>query len=259
MRPMEISPFPQRASFVDLENLYRTRLKLKLDAWSHVSTPLLGYMAWPNEPDRRKEGLEVLRSWMDGEDKSPDLPLVHKHWSHIADIVNVHYALTNGEHQKSRGGASIGKAIFLASKLIKNRGAKQASLWENWHAYKDVAHLIAATIAVCFDMQTRNRQKPLGLKGFQDLLPARVVCLVPDLILGVAMTYEKYGLNGIAKGSTEPMLHPRTVWRIPENINVEPVEPPIRKILTDEIAVLNSRRAGNRGQAKGHKTTPVPA
>jgi hypothetical protein len=259
MRTIEISPFPQKTSFVDLENLYRTRLKLKPDAWNRASIPLLGYMAWPNEPDRRKEGLEVLKSWMDGEDKSPDLQLVHKHWSHVADIVNVHYALTNGEHQEKRGGPSIGKAIFLASRIIKNRGAKQASLWENWQAYKDVAHLIAAVIAVCFDMQTRNRQKPLGLKGFQNLLPARVVCLVPDLILGVALTYEKYGLNRIAKGNTEPMLDPDTVWRIPENINVEPVEPPIRKLLTDEVVVLNARRAGNRGVANRPETTPVSA
>jgi hypothetical protein len=132
---------------------------------------------------------------------------------------------------------------------ISQMHPKQASLWDNWHAYRDVVHLIAAVIAVCFDMQTRNRQKPLGLKGFQDLLPARVICLVPDLILGVALTYRKYGLDRIAKGGTELMLDPETVWRIPENINVEPVEPPIRKILTDEIAVLNTRRAGNHGVA----------
>lgn len=254
---MEISPFAQRASFVDFENLYKTRLKLKVDAWSSVSVPLLGYMAWPNDPDRREAGLDVLRSWMDGEDKGPDFKLVHKHWSHVADIVNVHYALTQGEHQKSRGGASVGKAIFLASKRIKNRGAKQASLWDNWNTYKDVSPLIAATIAVCLDVQTRNSQKSLGLGGFQELLPTRVVCLVPDLILGVALTYEKFGLNSIAKGGTEPMLDPETVWRIPENINVEPVEPPIRKILSGEIAVLNARRAGNRGVGDGSKTTPV--
>jgi hypothetical protein len=108
-------------------------------------------------------------------------------------------------------------------------------------------------------MQTRNRQKPLGLKGFQNLVPARVVCLVPDLILGLALKYEKYGLNNIAKGGTEPMLDPETAWRVPQNINVEPVEPPIRKILTNEIAVLNARQAGNRGHAKCHKTTPVLA
>jgi hypothetical protein len=97
------------------------------------------------------------------------------------------------------------------------------------------------------------------LKGFQDLLPIRVVCLVPDLILGVALKYEVYGLNTIAKGGTESMLDPEAVWRIPPNINVEPVEPPIRKILTDELAVLDARRAGNCGRANRHKTTPVSA
>jgi hypothetical protein len=254
---MEISAFSQRISFVDLENLYKTRLKLKVDAWKAVSIPLLGYMAWPNDQSRREAGLEVLKRWMDGEDKNPDFKLIHKHWSHVADIVNVHYALTKGEHQKSRGGTSVGKVVFLASKLIKDRGAKQASLWDNWNTYKDVAPLIGATIAICLDVQTRNRQKPLGLGGFQDLLPTRMVCLVPDLILGVALTYQKYGLSSIAKGGTEPMLDPETVWRIPENINVEPVEPPVRKILIDEIAILNARRAGNRGVANDPETTPV--
>lgn len=254
---MEIPAFAQRATFADLEHLYKTRLNLKQDAFRNVSVPLLGYMAWPDEPDQRKAGLDMLESWLNGEDKSPEFKLVHKHWGHVADIVNVHYALAQGEHQKSRGGASVGKAIFLASKLIKNRGAKQASLWENWNAYKDVAHLIAAVIAICLDIQTRNHQKPLGLEGSQNLLPTRVVCLVPDLVLGVAMAYEKYGLSSVAKGGTESMLDPETVWRIPENINIEPVEPPIRKILTDEIAVLNARRAGNRGTANRHETTPV--
>ncbi len=259
MRTMEISPFPQKVSFAELEGLYRTRLGLKPDFWRDVGIPLLSYMAWPSDPDQRRAGLEALKSWMDGENKSPDFELVHRHWGHVADIVNVHYALTNREHQKSRGGPSVGKAIFLASKLIKNRGAKQSSLWDNWNTYKDAAPLIAATIAVCLDMQIRNRQKPLGLKGYQDLLPTRVICSVPDLIIGVALTYEKYGLNSIAKGGTEPMLDPETVWRIPENINIEPVEPPIRKLLTEEIAILNARRAGNRGFANRSKTTPVSA
>ena len=258
MRTMEIARFPQNISFVDLENLYRTRLRQKPDVRSPAAIPLLGYMAWPNDAIARQNGTEILKSWMDGDNQSPDFKLIHQHWSHVADIVNLHHALSEGRHQESRGGASVGKAIFLASKRIRARGAKQPSLWRHWGEYKDVAHLIAAAILVCFDMQTRNRHKPLGLR-LQELLPARVVCLVPDLVLGVALTYQTYGLSRTAKGGAEPMLDPKTVWRIPSDINIDSVPPPTRRLLSEEIIVLNARRAGNRGRAKRIKTTLISA
>jgi hypothetical protein len=212
MRTMEIPRFPRKISFVDLENLYRTRLQQKPDVHSLMTIPLLGYMAWPNDAVARQNGTEILKNWMDGGDQSPDFKKSHEHWGHVADIVNLHHALSEGRHQESRGGASVGKAIFLASKRVKRRGAKQPSLWRHWKEYKDVAHLIAAAVLVCFDMQTRNRQKPLGL-GLQELLPARVVCLVPDLVVGVALTYQNYGVSSTAKGGAEPMLDPERFAR----------------------------------------------
>jgi len=215
-------------------------------------------MAWPNDALARQNGIKHLESWLKGESQNPDFKLIQQHWGHVADIVNLHHALSEGRHQESRGGASVGKAIFLASKRIRARGAKQPSLWRHWGEYKDVAHLIAAVTLVCFDMQTRNRQKPLGL-GLQELLPARVVCLVPDLVLGVALTYQTYGLSRTAKGGAEPMLDPETIWRISPDINIDPVPPPSRRLLSEEIIVLNARRAGNRGQANRIKTTLISA
>jgi len=243
MRTMEIPRCLQKISFVDLENLYRTRLQQKPSVHSSVAIPLLGYMAWPNDEVARQNGTEILKSWIDGEDRSPNLKLIHQHWGQVADIVNLHRALSEGHHQESRGGASVGKAIFLASKRIRARGAKQPSLWRHWGEYKDVAHLIASAIAVCFDIQTRNRQEPFGL-GLQELLPMRVACLVPDLIIGIGLTYEKYGLSRAAEGGKESMLDPQTVWRIPLDINIEPAPPPPRSILSEEIVNLNARRAG---------------
>lgn len=258
MRTMEIPRFPGKIIFDNLEELYRTRLQQKPDVHSLTAIPLLGYMAWPNDAVAREVGMEMLKGWMDGKDLSPGFKLIHQHWAHVADIVYLHYALSEGRHQKNRGGASLAKAASLASERIKGRGAKQPSLWRHWTAYKDVAPLIAAAILVCFDMQTRNRQKPFGL-GLQDLLPMRVVCLVPELIIGVALTYEKYGLSSSAKGATEPMLDPEFVWRIPPDINIEPVPPPARRFLSEEIAILNARRSGNRGRANRNKTTLIPA
>jgi hypothetical protein len=54
------------------------------------------------------------------------------------------------------------------------------------------------------------------------------------------------------------MLDPKTLWRIMPDVNVVPVPPPVRKINRKGIAVLNARRAGNRGKSKRRpKTTPV--
>jgi hypothetical protein len=82
---------------------------------------------------------------------------------------------------------------------------------------------------------------------------------MPELVISVALTIEKYGLEFIAHGRPEPLFDPKTLWRIPTDINVAPISLPVRKITTTDVVVLNARRAGNRGQANRRKTTPVSA
>jgi hypothetical protein len=81
--------------------------------------------------------------------------------------------------------------------------------------------------------------------------------LAPELVISVAMTIEDYGLQHVAHGRAESLFDPKSLWRIPPDINVIPLPPPIRKITKIDLAVLNARRAGNRGTAKRRKTTPV--
>jgi hypothetical protein len=259
MRIMEIPSFPRVAEIDDLEHLYKTRLGQKPEHQAVVAIPLLGYMGWPNDPAAREHAMKMLHAWLDGEEPHEflkQIPPMHRNWARIADAVNLHHGLSEGGHQQRRGGASVGKAIFLGSEMTKARGASQANLWGGWSHYKDAAHLIAAAITVCADMQRRNRRKPLGI-GFQNLLPVRVVCLVPELVIGVALYYQEYGLDCASMGGAEPMFDPETLWRIPENVGIEQVLPPPREILPDEVTILNTRRAGNRGRANGLKTTPV--
>jgi hypothetical protein len=80
---------------------------------------------------------------------------------------------------------------------------------------------------------------------------------MPDLVLAVALEFERLGLDVVPHARAEPTLDPETLWRIPPDINVVPLPPPARKIGGQDLAVLNERRAGNRGKAKGRKTTPV--
>ena len=252
MRALDIPPSSIGFSLDDLSDLYRERVQQKPCARSETSVPLLGYMAWPKDPASRWEGRQALSSWLSGNGPGLDFRIIHQHWARVADILNLTYALSEGHHQRSRGGASLGKAVFLASRRIKGRGAMQASLWRQWTAYKDVAHLVAAAVAVCFDIQTRHRQRPFGM-GLQELLPTRVVALFPDLVLGLALTYQEFGLDRVR------IFDPATLWRVPVNINIEPVPAPHRRLLPEEIAILNARRAGNRGSARRGQTTLISA
>jgi hypothetical protein len=214
---MEIPPFPRKVKITDLENLYRTRLSLRPDLRAAAAILLLSYMGWPNDSVARKKAMKMLPRWLNNGQHSTmaeHLARIDKHWAHVADVVHLHYDMSHGGHQKRRGGASIGKAIYLLSKTAKSRGTRQANVWKSWETYKDVAHLVAAAILVCADIRIRNRRTPLGLE-LQQLLPLRVVLMVPELIIAVALAYEKYGLAYIPKGRAEPMFNPETLWRIP--------------------------------------------
>jgi hypothetical protein len=181
MRTMEVPRLFGKVEINNLENLYKVRLQQKLDRHASIAIPLLSYMGWPNDPAAREHVVRMLRAWLDGEEPRvllKQIPRVHQNWGRVADTVQLHDGLSEGKHQRRRGGASVGKAIFLGSKRIESRGASQANMWEGWSKYKDVAHLIAATIAVCADVHRRNRRQPFGV-GLQDMLPLRVVCLVP--------------------------------------------------------------------------------
>jgi hypothetical protein len=102
----------------------------------------------------------------------------------------------------------------------------------------------------------RHRAAPYGLKLHQ-FQPYRMAMLLPELVIAVARTVEKYGLRHVPHGRTEPLFDRESLWRIPKNINVAAIPLPVRKITRTDLAVLSARRAGNRGKAKRRKTTPV--
>jgi hypothetical protein len=118
MRTMEIPGFPRKVEINDLEDLYRTRLQQKHELRAAIAIPLLGYMGWPNDASAREHAQNMPRAWLDGEEPSEflkQIPRMHQNWGRIADIVQLHHGLSEGGHQQRRGGASVGKAIFLGS------------------------------------------------------------------------------------------------------------------------------------------------
>src|SRR5262245_9473913 len=256
MRVMEIPPFPRRFENHDLENLFRSRLSQTVVLWPDQGIPLLGYMMWPNDPTERDEAMRAVRSWAEGSKTVPRRPgRIQHEWLRVADVFHCYCDLIDGQHQERRGGPSIGKAIALVEAKAKSSGTGAATLWQCWKRYKDVAHLVTAASLICFEARVRAIG-PFGLNPDQ-FAAVQMVLMMPDLVLAVALEFERYGLNQIPYARTEPALDPKTLWRIPPDINVASIAPPMRKLGDRDLAVLNVRRAGNRGRANRRDVRPV--
>ena len=256
---MQIRPFPgSKIQITDLGFLIKERLIRDLVVWPQQAPHLVGYLAWPSDPVMRERWLETHQR----NDQSTinelmqRLKIIQQHWARIADIVHLHQDLAHGRHQERRGGASVGKVISLISANAKSKGTGTAKLWEIWTTYKDVAHLVTAAVLVSAEAKTRHQKAPYGVRLHQ-FQPYRMAMLLPELVISVAMTIEDYGLGHAARGRTEPMFDPQSLWRIPADINLTPLAPPDRKITKTDLAVLNARRAGNRGRTNRRKTDPV--
>ncbi len=260
MRIMEIPGFRDHIEISDLGNLYKCRLSQDVVLWPEQAIPQLGYMCWPNDPKQRDQLMRTVRRWPEGSKQIPTrLRRIQKQWFRVADVFHSCLDLAEGKHQERRGGSSIGKAVALVDAIAKSRGTGASSLWNTWTAYKNVAHLVTAAALVCADVHRRFPEEQIGQFGLpaDQFIPFPLTLLMPDLVLAVALELERFGLNHIPHGQIEPTLNPDTLWRIPSDINVTPLAAPAREIPKEYLAVLNARRAGNRGKARQHKTTPA--
>jgi hypothetical protein len=264
MRVMEIPRFPRKIEIPDLHNFIRTRLSQTVVMWPEQAIRLLGYMCYPNDAEAREGFVLTLRSWPEAsEDDPPVIPAklgrIQQDWLRVADVLHLLCDLAEGRHQARRGGPSVGKAITLVEAIAKSRGTSAASLWKHWSTYKDVAHVVTAATLICVETRFVSRNQPFGPLGLRvnQIIPFQMAMLMPDLVLAVALEFERYGLSVIPHARTDPTLDPKTLWRIPPGINVASFPVPIRKMRAQDIKVLNDRLAGNRGKAKVRKTTPV--
>jgi hypothetical protein len=260
MRVMEILPFPQKFENPDLADFLTARLGQTTVLWPKQAIALVGYMGWPNDVAARDEALRILDNWPDqSEDIPPRLARIQHEWLRVADVFHCYRDLVDGKHQERRGGPSIGKAITLVEANAKGRGTGAASLWQLWDRYKDVAHLVTAATLICAEARTRAAGKPFGPFGLQlnQFGPFQMAMLMPDLVLAVALEFERRGLSHVPHARTDPVFDPETLWRIPANINVAALPPPARRIRSQDKSILQARRAGNRGRANQRQTTPV--
>jgi len=96
--------------------------------------------------------------------------------------------LAQGGHQARRGGPSLGKAIELIAASATTKGTGKSKIWKT---YKDVAHVVTAAVLIAAEAHYRNGMEAWGLstRRFQ---PVTVTDMLPDLVLSIALTLEKY-------------------------------------------------------------------
>jgi hypothetical protein len=260
MRVMNIPSFRKKFENPDLENLFEARLSEPTPLFPEQAIPLVCYMAWPNDPAARDEALPILWSSAEGsETLPPRLGRIQHEWLRVADIFHTYGDLIDGQHQERRGGPSIGKAITLVEANAKSRGTGAATLWLVWERYKDVAPLVTAATLICGEARTRACTESFGSFGLSvdQFDPFRMAMWMPDLVLAVALEFERRGLSRVPHAWGETVLDHRTLWCIPHHINVAPLTPPARRIRSGDRVILSARRAGNRGRANKRETTPV--
>lgn len=256
MRAMSIPPFPSRVEISDIKSLTNARLNEKFTL-SDQAAALAEYMFYPaNEEARASLGSRLRSSEDPLRLNLKGMRRIQYKWLRGADVFQLYYDMALGGHQSRRGGATISKAVHLAAKNTKSVGTSEPTFWSAWKAYKDIAPLVAATIAIFANarlvitseyvaaFRTHDDAEPINPA---QLTPFHIALLMPDLVLAVGRSFEEFGLTKINNRS-DAGLDPETLWRIPEDVNVEPVPPPIRNIRRVDKLVLNARRAGNRGR-----------
>lgn len=262
VRFMDIRPFERTIEIADFEHLIRSRLGQKTVLWPEQACALASYMGWPNDAPAREIAIRTLQGWQSGSRAVPPrLRQIQIDWARVADIVNLHHDLNIGGHQRSRGGASVGKAIEIIAHLSKMRGVSKANLWKAWKTYKDVAHLVTSAVIITAEARQTSKIKAFGEFGLAtgQQQPILITMLIPEFVLSVALYLQDYGLGYIPHARRRPMLDPKTAWRIGPEVEVAPIPPPARRIGRPGLGILNARRAGNRGRANQRKTTPVSA
>jgi hypothetical protein len=93
---MSIPPFGRPIEIPDFDFFVRSRLNQAIVVWPEQAIALVGYMAWPNDPEARETSKSSLRAWSEGSlVVPPQLRQIQSDWVlRVADIFSLHYDLT---------------------------------------------------------------------------------------------------------------------------------------------------------------------
>ena len=252
MRGINIPPFPRKFENPNLENLFRVRLSTTVVMWPDQALPLLCYMCFPNDEAARDDLLSTLWSWEDASEPPATLDKLRRiqaDWLRVADVFHLYCDLIEASTSSDVADQVLAKPSHSSQRRQKTgeRGNPNSG---SFGRPTSVAHLVTAASLVRQEVRNRYSAGPPGSLGLSptQFVPFQMAMLMPDLVLAVAMEFERYGLGSDA--CPEPAFDPDMLWRIPAGINIVPVPLPIRKLSPQDIIVLKNRRAGNRGRAR---------
>ena len=107
-----------------------------------------------------------------------------------------------------------------------------------WSEFRDVAHILAAGAYLAHCAVER------GEKRAHSILSA--ILLVPEIVVALAIAFQKFGLTTIPHGRRTPIFDPETLWQLPETHVPEKLFLPVRVLTPRQIDLLQARRASKK-------------
>jgi hypothetical protein len=229
-----------------------------------ASLLLVAYMAWPNNEAERNGWMATLTASFAArqpESTRAELPTrqvtfemfgglpavadsslsymmekltaVQQRWSRVADVLQAVVDIKHEMRRPIRGGASISKAYDL----LKGYPAlpRKSQLSKDWSDFRDVAHLIAAAASIASHGRDRT-----GKEEASAVLTA--VMLVPEVVLALALAYQRFGLTFRPHGRDVPILPPETLWRVPDAEDAPILPLLIRRLSDADLEYLSKKR-----------------
>jgi hypothetical protein len=210
MRTMSIPPFPDRIESADIAAFTEARLAEPFEL-TEQGAALAGYVLYPASEGARASFDSALYSVPDPLRLNlKGMLRIQYRWLRVADVFHLYCDLAIGGHQSRRGGVTISKAVHLAAKNARSLGTSEATFWSAWKAFKDVAHLVTATVLIWDNARRVLRNEYLGAFRTHDdaepitldqLSPFHITLLMPDLVLAVARPFQDLALTKL-RGKT---------------------------------------------------------
>ena len=263
--PEEVIPTPSS----DLARVFAENdLLPNWPSWQ-ASISLIAVMLWPNDESKRDE---LLNAWtllfgssddvpgvLDRDanlqfagrtirlreigartirDLIPEIEAAQQSWINVGDLMLTLARLdANSPSDAIRGGPSIVKAKHI---VADNPNAPNLDrLAADWSAYRNVAHLIAAT---CFLATLVAQDQPN-----RPLVPVdRAVFADPGTLLCIAARLQTFGIESHPVSRFEPFLSPKSTWRVPDNGQFPPEPIAFAPLSKRQVEVLGQLTEGRK-------------
>jgi hypothetical protein len=277
---MNLPNLPAPPSAIDeCLKLYAQRFEHRVMPFPRASQLVVAYMAWPNDrknrdrwmatnmalflAERSPNPVEASLELSTKASESPSNPQSHdqiafelfgglrtlasaslshmtkkleaiqERWTRVADVLQMVVDIHHEKRAPIPGGASISKAYDL----LLGYGAlpRRARLSQDWSDFRDVSHLIAASAWIA----SSGREPTKHSDASAVITP---VLFVPEIILGLGLAFQEFGLALKPYRQRVSILPSKTLWRIPKMEQLPILPLPVRQLSRDDLKYLTTVR-----------------